>query len=350
MQQELSYPFERIPEAGETIAVAPGVLWLRMPLMLTGLSHINLWLLEDGDGWTIVDTGMNIEPIRQAWEQVFATALGGKPVTRVICTHFHPDHMGQAGWLTERWGVRMWATRREWLFGRMLYLDRQATVPEFFLEHYRRAGFGEEALAEMRERGYSHYSSSVTPIPEHYRRIQDGEVIEIGGRTWRVVVGYGHAPEHACLYCEELNVLISGDQILPKITPHIGVYPAEPDANPLQEYLDSLATFRPLPADVLALPAHNEPFRGLHARLDYLRGHHEDRLTVLEELLGEPRRVMSTLKVLYKRRLKPHETFLGVGEAIAHLNCLIAQGRVVRETDGAGVWTFRRARLAADAA
>jgi glyoxylase-like metal-dependent hydrolase (beta-lactamase superfamily II) len=350
MQQELSYPFERIPQAGETIAVAPGVLWLRMPLMLTGLSHINLWLLEDGDGWTVVDTGMNIEPIRQAWEQVFATALGGKPVTRVICTHFHPDHMGQAGWLTERWGVRLWATRREWLFGRMLYCDRQETVPEFFLDHYRRCGFGEEALDEMRARGYSHYSSSVTPIPQQYRRIQDGEALAIGGRTWRVVVGYGHAPEHACLYCEELNLLISGDQILPKITPHIGVYPAEPDANPLQEYIDSLATFRPLPADVLVLPAHNEPFRGLHARLDYLHDHHQSRLTVLEELLGEPKRVMSTLKVLYKRRLKPHETFLGVGEAIAHLNCLIAQGRVVRETDAAGVWTYRRARLAASAA
>ena len=350
MQQELSYPFPRIPEAGETIAVAPGVLWLRMPLMLTGLSHINLWLLEDDDGWTIVDTGMNIEPIRQAWEQVFATALGGKPVTRVLCTHFHPDHMGQAGWLTERWNARLWATRREWLFGRMLYLDRQDTVPEFFLEHYRRAGFREEAMEEMRARGYSHYSSAVTPIPQHYRRIVDGERIEIGGRVWRVVVGYGHAPEHACLYCEELNLLISGDQILPKITPHIGVYPAEPDANPLQEYLDSLDTFRPLPADVLVLPAHNEPFRGLHARLDYLRDHHASRLTVLEELLGEPTRVMSTLKVLYKRRLKPHETFLGVGEAIAHLNCLIARGRIARSVDEAGVWVYRRARVAADAA
>src|SRR5690606_28567845 len=163
---------------------------------------------------------------------------------------------------------------------------------------YRRAGFGEEALAEMRARGYSHYSSSVTPIPEHYRRMQDGERLEIGGRVWRVVVGYGHAPEHACLYCEELNLLLSGDQILPKITPHIGVYPAEPDANPLQEYIDSLATYRTLPADALVLPAHNEPFRGLHARLDYLYEHHRSRLTVLEELLGEPKRVMSTLKAL----------------------------------------------------
>ena len=350
MQQDLSYPLGRIPETGETIEVAPGVLWLRVPLLLTGLSHINLWLIEDHDGWTIVDTGMNIEPIRRAWEQVFATALRGKPVTRVMCTHFHPDHMGLAGWLTERWGCRLWATRREWLFGRMLYLDQQETVPEFYLEHYRRCGFGEEALDEMRSRGYSHYADSTTPVPQHYRRIQDGEEIEIGGRTWRVVVGYGHAPEHACLYCEELNVLISGDQILPKITPHIGVYPPEPDANPLQEYLDSLATYRKLPADAFVLPAHNEPFRGLHARLDYLQSHHQDRLTVLEELLGEPKRVMSTLKVLYKRRLKPHETFLGVGEAIAHLNCLLERGRVVRETDGAGVWTFRRARLAASAA
>lgn len=350
MQQSLSYPFPRVPEPGEALPVAPGVLWLRMPLKLTGLSHINLWLLEDEAGWTVVDTGMNIDVIRQAWEQVFDGALGGKPITRVICTHFHPDHMGQAGWLCERWGAPLWATRREWAFGRMLYLDQKPEPPAFFLEHYRRLGFGEQALAAIRARGYSNYAQSVTPIPEQYRRIQDGETILVAGRAWRVIVGYGHAPEHACLYCAELGLLISGDQILPKITPHIGVYPSEPEANPLQEYVDSLATFRPLPADVLALPAHNEPFRGLHARLDYLHVHHERRLTVLEELLGEPKRVMSTLKALYQRMLKPHETILGVGEAMAHLNCLIAQGRVVRETDADGVWTFRRARVAADAA
>jgi glyoxylase-like metal-dependent hydrolase (beta-lactamase superfamily II) len=342
--------FDRIPEPGEVFEVAPGVGWVRMPLQLTGLSHINLWLLADGDGWTIVDTGMRTDVIQQAWEAVFARHLGGRPVTRVICTHFHPDHMGQAGWLTERWGCRLWATRREWLFGRMLYLDAQPSAPAFFVEHFRKVGFKAAVLEQIAQRTYDNYSRNVTPIPEQYRRIVDGEVLTIGGRAWRVICGYGHAPEHACLYCAELGLMISGDQILPKITPHIGVYPAEPDANPLQEYIDSLAIFRPLPAGTLILPAHNEPFVGLHARLDYLARHHEDRLTALEGMLGEPKRVLSTLKVLFGRMMKPHETFLAVGEALAHLNCLVEQGRVVREEDEDGVWTYRRAGAAASAA
>jgi glyoxylase-like metal-dependent hydrolase (beta-lactamase superfamily II) len=339
----VTYAFDRIPEPAEAFAVAPGVNWLRMPLQLTGLSHINLWLLEDSDGWTVVDTGMNSEPIRDLWDQVFATHLAGKPVTRVICTHFHPDHMGLAGWITERWGCRLWATRTEWLFGRMLYLDAQPTPPAFFIDHYRKVGFKAEVLDEIAKRSYANYASSVSPIPEQYRRIVDGETVRIGAHDWQVICGYGHAPEHACLYCAELGVMISGDQILPKITPHIGVYPAEPDANPLQEYIDSLDIFRPLPNGILVLPAHNEPFRNLHGRLDYLARHHADRLAALEAMLGEPKRVMSTLKVLFGRMMRPHETFLAVGEAIAHLNCLIAQGRAVRELDAEGVWTYRRA-------
>ena len=344
------YAFDRIPEPAEAFPVAPGVYWLRMPLQLTGLSHINLWLLEDGDGWTIVDTGMNSEAIRDLWTKVFADGLGGRPVTRVICTHFHPDHMGLAGWITERWSCRLWTTKTEWLFGRMLYLDQQATTPAFFVDHYRKIGFKEEVLEQIAARNYANYANSVSPIPEQYRRIVDGEIVEIGGRDWRVICGYGHAPEHACLYCPELGVMISGDQILPKITPHIGVYPAEPDGNPLQEYIDSLDIFRPLPADLLILPAHNEPFRNLHGRLDYLARHHADRLAALEGMMDQPTRVLSTLKVLFGRIMKPHETFLAIGEAIAHLNCLIGQGRVVRETDADGVWVYRRSGRAADAA
>ncbi|MEQ9639647.1 MAG: MBL fold metallo-hydrolase [Alphaproteobacteria bacterium] len=344
------YAFDRIPEPGEVFPVAPGVGWVRMPLKLTGLSHINLWLLDDGDGWTIVDTGINTHQIRELWDQVFDTALAGRPVTRVICTHFHPDHMGLAGWISERWNCRLWATRTEWLFGRMLYLDSQPKTPDFFVDHYRKVGFGAEALEIIASRSYENYAKSVWPIPEQYRRIVNGETIRIGGRDWRVVCGYGHAPEHACLYCPETGVMISGDQILPKITPHIGVYPAEPDANPLQEYIDSLDIFRPLPKDLLVLPAHNEPFRGLHDRLDYLAKHHDERLNALVTLLDEPKRVMSTLKVLFGRIMKPHETFLAVGEAIAHLNCLIEQGRVVRDLDAEGIWSYRRAGKAADAA
>jgi len=347
---KVSPAFDAIPAHGDVLPVAPGVLWLRMPLNLTGLSHINLWLIEDDGGYAAVDTGMNTEVIRLCWDKVLTHALGGKPITRVICTHYHPDHMGLAGWLCERFGAPLYMTRREWLQGRVFWLDAQAQPPEFVVEYYRLLGFTEEALREVRSRGYSHFRDSVWKPPGQLARIRDGDVLTIGGRGFRVVVGYGHAPEHACLFSAELNLMFSGDQILPRITPHIGVYAPEPEANPLQEYLDSLDTFRPLPADLLVLPAHNEPFRGLHARLDDLRQHHAHRLNLLEEMTAEPKRVASTLKALYGRQLRPHETYLGFAESLAHLNCLRAQGRVTRELADDGVWRFRRTGAAANAA
>ena len=247
------------PAFGQPEEICEGVYWLRMPLDLTGLDHINLWLLRDGDGWTLVDTGVNSERIRGHWDEVFAQWIGDKPVKRVICTHFHPDHMGLAGWLCERSGARLWATRREWLFGRMLYLDAQDEPPDWYIDHFRKLGFSEQARDGIRAHKYNNYRSMVSPVPEQHHRIEDGDEIVIDGEAWRVIVGYGHAPEHACLYCPARGVMISGDQILPRITPHIGVYPSEPDANPLQEYLDSLPLFRPLPADTLVLPAHGRP-------------------------------------------------------------------------------------------
>jgi len=348
--QVIDYPHAEPPAAGLAQQVADGVFWLRMPLDLTGLDHINLWLLADGDGWTIVDTGMKSERIQALWQQHFAGSMAGRPIHRLICTHFHPDHMGLAGWLQAQSGAPLWATRREWLFGRMLYLDAQEVAPEWYIEHYRRVGLSPEACEALRQHGYNNFRKIVTPVPEQVRRIEDGENFDIGGRRWRVIAGFGHSPEHACLYCEELGVLISGDQVLPRITPHIGVYPSEPEANPLQEYIDSFDNFIGLGDDLLVLPAHGLPFHGLQRRLTQLRQHHADRLTVLEECCREPTRALSTLKVMFGRRLKPFEAFLGVNEALAHLHCLIGQGRVVREEDDDGVWLFRRGGTRADAA
>ena len=341
-QAALDYAYSEPIPNGRPHEVAPGVYWLRMPLELTGLNHINLWLLRDGDGWTVVDTGMSSDAIRGHWRQVIARHLDGLPITRVLCTHFHPDHVGLAGWLCEENDSRLWMTRGEWSYGRMLSLDEALGTSAGVIEHFRAIGVSADGLEALRQRGFGNFSEIVSPIPRSYRRIRHGEVVEIGAQGWRVRVGTGHAPEHACLICDELGVMIAGDQILPRITPHIGVYPDEPDGNPLQDYLDSLETFYAEAEEMLVLPSHGLPFRGLHPRLDFLLAHHDNRLSDVERYLDAPTRALSTLKVIFERRLKPHEAYLGLGEALAHLHCLIGQGRVVRELDQDDIFTYRR--------
>ncbi len=338
----LNYPFESMPEPGEAMQFAPGIYWVRMPLQFTGLNHINLWLLADNTGWTIIDTGMASPLIQDLWERIFQGYFQGKPLKRVMCTHFHPDHMGLAGWLRDKTGCHLLASRLEWLYGRMFSLDPEETTPASHLDHYRKIDMPATHIEHLTQTRDNMYAEVVTTVPEQYVRIRDGDVLNFGEYDWIVIVGTGHAPEHACLYCEELNMLIAGDQILPRITPHIGVYPDEAEANPLQDYMDSLERFRMLPPDVLVLPSHNEPFFGLHARLDQLISHHGERLSLLERVLARPLRVSDTLEPLYRRTLEAHEIDLGFAEALAHLNCLIEQGRASREAGADGVWTYRR--------
>ena len=239
----LRYPFASAPAAGETQAVAPGVLWLRMPLPMAGLNHINLWALADGAGWTLADTGMHTAPTQENWQRVLAGALEGKPVSRVICTHMHPDHIGMAGWLTREHQCRLWTTRLEYITCRMLVADTGRPAPEDGVRFYRAAGWDEEGVAHYRER-FGGFGKAVFTLPDSYRRVQDAEEILIGSYTWQAVIGRGHSPEHLCLYCPALQVLISGDQVLPRITPNVSVFPSEPDADPLTDWLESLAVHR----------------------------------------------------------------------------------------------------------
>jgi len=330
--------------------VAPGVFWVRMPIPIPGLEFINLWLLRDGDGWTMVDSGLRTRQIRDLWEQVFATSLEGRPVNRLICTHFHPDHLGQAGWLCQRWGIELWMTLGEWSFGRMLSLDQVDAVPEDAVTFYQRVGFDQQHLDYYRNHRFDNFRRAVSEVPRAFRRVSDGDRIEIDGKEWRVIVGRGHSPEHACLYCAELGLLISGDQVLPRISPHIGVYPTEPEADPLRQYLDSLPLFRPLPADTLVLPAHNDPFRGLHQRVAALAEHHDKRLNDLLVACGEPRTAVEVLPVLFRRVLDEKSIFMAAGEALAHLNYLVAEGRMVRSLGADGLHRYQRREAAADAA
>ena len=336
----LTYPLGSPPLPGQTCEVAPGVHWLRMRLPMS-LDHINLWALEDGDGWTLVDTGMRTDEIAATWQSVMSGLLANRAVKRVICTHMHPDHIGMAGWLTRRFDCRLWITRLEYLTCRTLVSDTERDAPADALRFYHAAGWDGEAIERYKTR-FGHFGKMVYALPDSFRRISDGEEIAIGRSAWRVVVGRGHSPEHACLYCPELSVLISGDQVLPKITSNVSVFPTEPDADPLTDWLESLASIRlAVPDDVLVLPSHNEPFRGLHARIAQLIEGHEQALLRLKEALTDRKTAADIFSVLFRRRVSGDNLMMATGESIAHLNCLIARRQAIREIDDSGVAWYR---------
>jgi glyoxylase-like metal-dependent hydrolase (beta-lactamase superfamily II) len=338
--ESLIYPFQSAPAPGESVEVAPGVLWLRMPLPLS-LNHINLWALEDGDTWTVVDTGMQTAETAAGWQIAFADALRGRPVGRVICTHMHPDHIGMAGWLTRRFDCQLWITRLEYVTCRMLAADTGREPPADAVRFYRAAGWDEEALEDYKAR-FGGFGKHIDALPDSFRRISDGNEIHVGGRIWRAVIGRGHSPEHLCLHCPELALMISGDQVLPRITSNVSVFPTEPEADPLADWLTSIAEIaRRVPDDVLVLPSHNEPFRGLHARLAQLSAWHEELLGRLRDTLRQPRRVIDVFGVMFRRRLGRNVLTLATGEALAHLNRLVYLRQTVRELDAEGIAWYR---------
>ena len=338
--QNLDYPFSERPETGACIEVVAGVYWVRMRLPFQ-LNHINLWLLADGDGWTVVDTGVRDEPTAQAWTELFDKVMLGKPVRRVIVTHLHPDHVGMAGWLVRRFGCMLWMSRTDYLLCRNLCFDTGLEAPEEGIRFYKAAGFPEDALEQYRTR-FGGFGKGVYRLPNSYHRIIDGDRIAIGDYTWEVVVGRGHAPEHVCLWCKEAGVFISGDQILPRISSNVSLFPTEPDANPLQDWLDSCTQLEALvPDDVLILPSHNEPFRGAQMRLRELIEGHEASLSALHSLCREPMRAVDCFPALFRSRITAGNFGMATGESLAHLSCLIARGRMWRERDKDGVDWYR---------
>jgi len=341
-RRRLVYPFEEGPEIGAGVDVAPGVKWIRMPLG-GSLAYINVWAIADGDGWAIVDTGLNSEASMQAWRKAFAGVLQGKRVTRVFITHMHPDHIGMAGWITRRFKCRLWISRLEFLMCRSLAADTGREAPPDALEFYRAAGWDQDALETYRAR-FGGFGRALHALPDSFQRMRDGDEIEIGGHVWQVVVGSGHTPEHVCLWCPEMKLMISGDQVLPKITSNVSVFPTEPTADPLDDWLTSLARIKTIvPDDVLVLPAHNEPFHGLHARIDALIGGHERRLAYLHAEIAEPKRAVDVFHVLFRRKIDGGNIGMATGESIAHLNCLMARGLARRTTDDQGVDWYRAA-------
>ena len=337
----LEYPWPAPPAPGTAIQVAPGIKWIRMPLPFQ-LNHINLWLLEDGPGWVAVDTGVGLDDTRAAWAEVFEQELGGKPITRIVVTHFHPDHMGNAAWLNKRWGAPLTCALAEWLTAQVAWGGGGGNDSDKRIAYYRNHGVAEHVLNEFRERG-NHYRRLVPSVVPEFHALREGDVLRIGGREWRAFTTLGHAPEHMCLHSPAAGVLISGDQVLPKITTNISVWPDQPMANPLRLYLDSLPRFRPLPADTLVLPSHGLPFRGLHHRLDMLAHHHEERLGEATGALAEPRTATQIVPVLFRRELDTHQLGFAIGETLAHLHYLEAEGQIARTIGADHVHRFQKA-------
>lgn len=336
----IDYAFSDAPAPGATLPVAGGVHWLRMPLPFA-LSHINLWLLEDGDAWTIVDTGVATDESKTIWQEILENDKDGRKPRRVIVTHLHPDHAGCAGWLTERFDIPLWMSREEYLLCRILVADTGRMAPEAGNRFYHGAGFPPEALQNY-HKIFGFFGKFVSPLPEAYKRIRDGDRIAIGDGHWEVIVGRGHSPEHACMFNAEQNLLISGDQLLPTISSNVSVYPTEPEADPLAEWLESLATLKTrVPGDVLVLPAHGKPFRGAHERLDALLAEHQGCLEKLVEHCREPKRAIDAFPVLFNSKIDKNNLIMATGESIAHLNYLINKGQVRVETGADGVRWYR---------
>ena len=340
----LNYPHgDTVPEVGETIEVAKGVFWVRMPLPFS-LKWINLWLIDDGPkGWTIVDTGMPLDDTKTAWRKIFEDKLDGRPVWRVIVTHMHPDHIGNAGWLTRKFpGAELWISRLEYVTCRLLVADTGREAPQVGVDFYVRAGWTGAQVDNYKAR-FGGFGRAVSQMPDAYRRLVDGQTISMAGHDWQVITGNGHSPEHVCLHCPALNVVISGDQLLPRISSNVSVFPTEPAADPLKDWLDSCEKLKAqLPPDVLVLPAHNEPFTGAHDRLQHLIRGHEVALKRLKQRLDQaPRRSVDVFPAIFGRKIGDDVLSMATGEALAHLNCLIERGDAVIEIDDDGVGWYR---------
>lgn len=337
----LVFPLAGVPAPAQLLDAAPGVKWLRMPLPFA-LDHINLWLLEDGDSWTVVDTGYGTNTTHDLWRSVFRTGLAGRPIGRIVVTHYHPDHLGAAAWLVEQTGAPVHMTREEYATAQRVLERRDGWTVESALAHLTRHGLSREQLRVQETRGNA-YRVGVPSIPARIETIADGDRLEIGGRTWRIRVARGHAPEHAMLYCAETGTLISGDQVLPKISTNVSVWANEPDGDPLARFLESLDGLLELPPETRVLPSHGAVFQGMHARIGQLKEHHRERLAVLEAALDEPKTAAEVIPVLFHRKLDDHQLAFAIGESIAHLNHLLRQERVTRFEDDRGRLLFRRA-------
>jgi glyoxylase-like metal-dependent hydrolase (beta-lactamase superfamily II) len=341
----IRHPWPEPPAQGAATEVAPGILWLRLPLPMV-LDHVNVYALDEGDSWTLIDTGIHSKRSVALWEDILAGPLQGKPVSRVILTHHHPDHIGMAGWFMERFGAALWASRTSCLLARLLILDVEERPTPQALAFSRAGGMDPEIYEHRKHERPYNFADICAPIPVGYTRLKEGDVIRAGGRDWDVRMGGGHAPEHVTLWSRDDALVIAGDQILPGISPNIGVYPTEPLADPLSDWLaacDRLAVHAR--DDHLVLPGHKLPFTGLPRRMAQLSGNHHAALDRLRAFLKEPHTAADCFPLLFKRRIDRGTYGLALVEAVAHLNHLLHAGEVTRwrRADEAWLWQIKDA-------
>jgi glyoxylase-like metal-dependent hydrolase (beta-lactamase superfamily II) len=297
------------------------------------LEHINLWLLEDGGGYALVDTGMATPETRALWERLAETVLLERPLTRIVLTHLHPDHTGLAAWLQRRFGVPVWSSAATIDLLKVMLTEPSAAMLAARMAFF--AGHGVEPIEEIAgSLGSKGYRDCVDGVPQAGRVLLDNELTPIGARSWRWFETGGHAHGHLCLHSERPgSVLIAGDQLLPSISPNIGLTPLTPDPNPLATYLASLTRLSALDERTLVLPSHGRPFLGLAARAAEIRQHHERQLAKLTDACHEPLTAFQCLPFLYRRQQRGFHLFLAMGEALAHLEYLTRCGQFARRVE-----------------
>ncbi len=337
----IHYPHETPPAKGTAREIADGILWIRLSMPL-GLDHVNVYALREPNGWTVIDTGLDTKLNRREWAAIMKDDLRGDPILRVVVTHHHPDHVGLAGWFMAQ-GAELLMTRTAWLTARMLTLDEEPTPSSEAVSFWRGAGMDEALLSKRLDNRPFNFCDTVYPLPLGFTRLEEGAVHRLGGRDWVVHLGQGHAPDHATLWCQDAPLVLAGDQLLPSISPNLGVYPTEPMADPVAEWLESCARFETMAReDHLVLPGHKLPYHGLPARLAQLSDNHHGALARLREhLRAEPRTAVDCFAPLFKRQIDEATYGLAMVEAVAHLNHLYHLGEVTREMDARGAWVWQ---------
>jgi len=321
----LSFPFAEPPGTGEVIEVAPGILWTRIPLPFR-LDHVNIYLIDDGDGWAVLDTGIDDDRTRDVWQALLSGPLAGRRITRLIVSHHHPDHIGLAGWLCRKLDIPLLTSQASYLGCINISLRPGALDAKPYRDFYERHGMTSGAVDLITSQGHR-YLKMVTPLPPTFLRLVSGDTLKLGGREFEITSGDGHAPEQLMLYCAADNFFLAADQVIAKISPNISVWAVEPEGDPLGLYLRSLNSIRKtVPADTLVIPGHQLPFNGLHERCVELADHHAARCRVIEEACRErPRTVAEIVPILFSRALDPHQMSFAFSEAHAHVNYMVRQ-------------------------